>query len=56
MTEASQVGPFRKLWIYMSGQSLDLAAENDEVNLYARYGALTFASAMLATAITSTSW
>jgi hypothetical protein len=30
---------------------MDLAAENDEVNLYARYGALTFASAMLATAI-----
>ncbi len=51
MTETAHVGPFRKLWIYLSGQPLDLAAENDEVNLYARYGALTFASAMLATAI-----
>jgi alpha-D-ribose 1-methylphosphonate 5-triphosphate synthase subunit PhnG len=56
MTEGSQahrpnVGPFRTFWIYLSGQSMDLAAENDEVNLYARYGALTFASAMLATAI-----
>ncbi len=47
----SPVGPFRTFWIYLSGQSLDLAAENDEVNLYARYGALTFASATLATAI-----
>jgi len=48
---ASNVGPFKRFWIYLSGQSLELAAENDEVNLYARYGALTFASAMLATAI-----
>jgi Domain of unknown function (DUF4407) len=53
MTEGSQahVGPFRTFWIYLSGQSMDLAGENDELNLYARYGALTFASATLATAI-----
>jgi hypothetical protein len=53
MTARSQahVGPFKTFWIYLSGQSMDLAAENDEVNLYSRYGALTFASATLATAI-----
>jgi hypothetical protein len=38
-------------WVGLSGQSLELAAQNDEVNLYARYGALNFASMVLATAI-----
>ena len=38
-------------WMGLSGQSLELAAQNDEVNLYARYGALNLASMILATAI-----
>jgi hypothetical protein len=47
----ASVGRFRLLWVGLSGQSLELAAQNDEINLYARYGALNFASMILATAI-----
>ena len=43
----SAVGPFRRFWVYMSGQALDLAIANDEVNLYVRYGCLTFVSTLL---------
>ena len=45
------VGRSKVLWVGLSGQSLELAAQNDEVNLYARYGALNLASMILATAI-----
>lgn len=44
-------GRVRVLWVGLSGQSLELAAQNEEVNLYARYGALNFASTVLATTI-----
>jgi hypothetical protein len=47
----ASVGRIRLLWVRLSGQSLELAAQNDEINLYARYGALNFASVMLAAAI-----
>jgi hypothetical protein len=47
----SSVGRIKRFWVGLSGQSLELAAENDEVNLYARYGALNLASMILATAI-----
>lgn len=48
---ALSVGRIKLLWVSLSGQSLELAAQNDEINLYARYGALNFASMILATAI-----
>ena len=47
----ASVGRIRLLWVRLSGQSLELAAQNDEINLYARYGALNFASVTLAAAI-----
>ncbi len=47
----SSVGRSKVFWVGLSGQSLELAAQNDEVNLYARYGALNLASMILATAI-----
>jgi Domain of unknown function (DUF4407) len=50
-THTAGVGRIRVLWVGLSGQSLELAAQNEEVNLYARYGALNFASVVLATAI-----
>jgi hypothetical protein len=46
----SHVG-LKPLWVGLSGQSLALAADHDEVNLYARYGALNLSSMVLAAAV-----
>jgi hypothetical protein len=46
----SRVG-LKPLWVGLSGQSLALAADHDEVNLYARYGALNFSSMVLAAVV-----
>ena len=46
-----RISRIKVFWVGLSGQSLELATQNDEVNLYARYGALNLASVILATAI-----